>query len=481
MEPSLVKVGKGLDRGALLERLALERARILRIVNKHDIQYANDEQPREKFAQEAEDSRNFESPESAAGVVLSTVVEGCEVQGRGKASPEPPIVRRGSGREKKRIGFMSKIGSWISCHIHIRRIQRTASAAAQAADSAVNKIAPLQREIDTLSGGLASLCGRISPLGTTVASLGGEIASLKSQLTSLEGRLTSLQAEGESFPGDFHRLETQLEGVRRGADRQLAAVRREVVFQQRRLTLLAEVQAAGPAPKNAPESLSAVVDQRLDSLYVALEDTFRGSREDIKARLGVYVERMLLAGAGEKARPILDVGCGRGEWLELLRERHFNAYGIDSNVAMIELAVSLGLDARQADLLQHLGALSNGSLSAVTAFHVIEHLPFGVLVDFLDEALRVLTPGGTLILETPNPETFRVGASTFFNDPTRRKPIPPLLLQFLVQNRGFTDLEIVTLHPFTEADRLHDPGRDAAYLNVVLFGSQDYAIVARRG
>ncbi len=492
-ELRLVKVGKSLDRGVLLERLALERARVLRIVNSDDIPYTTDKKPTEMFARGVEDSTDFESPESPTGVALSTAVEGCEVQDRRKPSPEPPIVRRGA--DEKRIGFMSKIGTWISCLIHIRRIQRTASAAAQAADSAVKEIAPLHGEIETLSGGLASLRGEIdalsgglaslrgemSPLGATVASVESEVASLKRQLTSLEGQVTPLQAEAESVRSDFRRLETQLEGVWRDRDKQLVAVRREILFQQRRLTLLAEAQATGASSKEAPKALAGVVDRRLDSLYVALEDALRGSREDIKARLGLYVERMSLAGGGDKARPILDVGCGRGEWLELLRERHLNAYGIDSNVAMIELAMSLGLDARHADLLQHLGALSNGSLSAVTAFHVIEHLPFGVLVDFLDEVLRVLMPGGTLILETPNPETLRVGATTFFNDPTHRKPIPPLLLQFLVQNRGFTDLEILTLHPFTEADRLHDPGRDAAYLNLVLFGPQDYAIIARRG
>jgi O-antigen chain-terminating methyltransferase len=262
----------------------------------------------------------------------------------------------------------------------------------------------------------------------------------------------------------------------RGIEQRIAAARREILFQQRRLTSLA---SANSAPESSVVA-SATVDQRLDSLYVALEDELRGSREDIKGRLAPYVDRVSLAGAGQPHAPILDVGCGRGEWLELLREEHLAAYGIDSNTVMIDRSTSLGLDARHADLLAHLEGLQDGALGGLTAFHVVEHLPFGILVDFLDQALRVLQPGGILILETPNPEAMRVGATTFYNDPTHRNPIPPVLLRFLVKNRGFTEVEILLLHPFSHADRLHDPGRDTAHLNVLIFGHQDYAVIARR-
>ena len=124
-------------------------------------------------------------------------------------------------------------------------------------------------------------------------------------------------------------------------------------------------------------------------------------------------------------------------------------------------------------------ALEDAALSALTAFHVVEHLPFGTLVDFLDEALRVLIPGGLLILETPNPETVRVGATTFYNDPTHRNPLMPEMLRFIVQHRGFAEVEILRLHPFTEG-LLEEPTADAEMLNRVLFGSQDFAIVGRR-
>jgi 2-polyprenyl-3-methyl-5-hydroxy-6-metoxy-1,4-benzoquinol methylase len=257
---------------------------------------------------------------------------------------------------------------------------------------------------------------------------------------------------------------------------EVAGVKREIMFQQRRLTRL--VLPAEEAQKR--ESITAVADQRLDALYVAFEDVFRGSRADIKARLELYLERLDLAGASLPDRPVLDIGCGRGEWLELLGEKHIPSYGIDVNSMMIERAVSLGLDARHSDLLDHLRGVEDASRSAVTAFHVVEHLPLGTLIDFLDEALRVLVPGGVLILETPNPETMRVGATTFYNDPTHRNPIPPAVLQFLVEHRGFEEVEVVKLHPFTQG-LLEAGTRDAQLLNRVLFGPQDYSIIARRG
>jgi SAM-dependent methyltransferase len=256
---------------------------------------------------------------------------------------------------------------------------------------------------------------------------------------------------------------------------QLAMIRREVMFQQRQLTRLAAPATGQPLAAAA----AAVSAQRLDSLYAAFEDVFRGSREDIIQRLSPYAERLAVAGAGQPDKPIVDIGCGRGEWLELLRNKGLAAYGIDINTIMVERSVALGLDARRADLIAHLRDLEDASRSAVTAFHVVEHLPFETLIDFFDEALRVLIPGGILILETPNPETMRVGATTFYNDPTHRNPLMPAPLQFIVEHRGFTDAEILKLHPFTQG-LLQEPTEDAQLLNHVLFGPQDYAIIARR-
>lgn len=258
---------------------------------------------------------------------------------------------------------------------------------------------------------------------------------------------------------------------------QVQGLRREIMFQQHRLSRLGEnISISESAPCHIGKDL---YDERIDSLYVAFEDVFRGSRDDIKSRLAPYLEQIKRAGVGGPDKPILDIGCGRGEWLELLRERGLEAYGVDLNSMMIERSLAVGLKAQKSDALAHLRELPDKTLGGITAFHFIEHIPFEVFVNFLDEALRVLTPGGVVILETPNPETIRVGATTFYYDPTHRNPLPPVPTKFIVEHRGFIDVEILRLHPVLE-EQLQALDENAEVLNRVLFGPQDYAIIARR-
>lgn len=265
----------------------------------------------------------------------------------------------------------------------------------------------------------------------------------------------------------------------------LAALRQEVLFQQRRLSASLEVrgttsshQDPGAGPSAPPRE--GAVDDRLNAFYAQFEDAFRGSREDIKARVAVHADRIVLAGAGTPERPVLDIGCGRGEWLEVLREHGLAAYGIDTNDVTVSACRARGLDARRAEALGHLRSLADGSIGGVTAFHVAEHLPLDVLADLLDETLRVLEPGGVLLLETPNPENLLVGGMTFYNDPTHRNPLPPAVLQFLVRQRGFVDAEIVRLHPFPDDHLLPQDDVIGQRLNHLLYGPQDYAVVARK-
>lgn len=302
--------------------------------------------------------------------------------------------------------------------------------------------------------------------GDTVANLLTRTEELAAQLS----RELAAQSSRDLAAQWSRDLAAQLSRV----NEQAAMVKREVMFQQRQLTRLAI-----PSAEQSPQAAAAVLRQRHDSLYAAFEDVFRGSREDIIERLALYVERLTVAGAGQPDRPVVDIGCGRGEWLELLRREGLSGYGIDINMIMVERSLALGLDARHADLMTHLQGLKDASRSAVTAFHVVEHLPFETLVDFLDESLRILIPGGILILETPNPETMRVGASTFYNDPTHRNPLMPAVLQFVVEHRGFSDVEVLKLHPFVQG-LLKGSSEDAQLLNRVLFGPQDFAIIARR-
>jgi len=307
----------------------------------------------------------------------------------------------------------------------------------------------LRAQADTLASRITALSGRTD---TLIATLRGQTDTATTAMVTMRRRLDG--------------LDTAMTGLSAGLDAMMARRGR------------ADGLDMAPA-STVDEPASGIVTQRLDSLYVAFEDVFRGSREDIKARLLPYVARLTLAGAGQWDKPVVDIGCGSGEWLELLQETGLHAYGVDINTMMVERCAALGLEARHMDLMTHLDGINDADRSALTAFHVVEHLPFATLVDFLDEALRVLMPGGVLILETPNPETMRVGATTFYNDPTHRNPLMPEPLRFIVEHRGFTAVEILRLRPFTQG-LLQENTADAELLNRVLFGSQDYAIIARR-
>src|SRR5215207_8650560 len=177
--------------------------------------------------------------------------------------------------------------------------------------------------------------------------------------------------------------------------------------------------------------------------YRAFEDQYRGSRELIKSRLEVYLPFLTALKDVFGRYKALDVGCGRGEWLELLTELGIDAHGIDLDDNMLEACRELGLSVETGEAVSYIKSLPSKSLALVSGFHFAEHIPFTDLQIFVQEALRVLRPAGLLILETPNPENIIVGASDFYLDPTHNHPIPPKLLAFLPEYYGFYRTKIL--------------------------------------
>lgn len=186
-------------------------------------------------------------------------------------------------------------------------------------------------------------------------------------------------------------------------------------------------------------------DQVLAPAYVDFEDTFRGTHDDIKARVGEYLKTFTAHGIQASAGLVLDLGCGRGEWLDVLDENGFTCRGVDLNPVMLEDLRNRGFDVVESDALEYLRALETNSVAVITSMHLVEHVPHNTLIRMLDECFRVLKPKGLLILETPNPENLTVGACWFYLDPTHRNPIPPGLLQWTVSARGFEQTEIERL------------------------------------
>jgi len=231
----------------------------------------------------------------------------------------------------------------------------------------------------------------------------------------------------------------------------------------------AGLAAAPPATVAAQPAAAALPD------YFAFESRMRGSVDAIRGRQRRYVEDF------REAAPVLDVGCGRGELLQLLREVGVEARGIDADADMVAYARGEGLDVEQADLVEHLEGLPDGSLGGIFMGQVVEHLPPGVLVRALELAAAKLRGGGLLVAETINPVS-PLALRHYFADLTHAQPLVPETLQLLARQSGFAATEIRYLNE--PADRLTEPddpviAANVRRLNELLFAPLDYALVAR--
>ena len=229
---------------------------------------------------------------------------------------------------------------------------------------------------------------------------------------------------------------------------------------------------------------------------MGFEDRFRGSEAAIRARLADFVPYF----AGQSN--VLDIGCGRGEFLDLLRENGITAKGLDLNPEMVEVSRSRGLDATVGDARSYLRDLPDESLGGVIAVQVIEHLEPAYLTDMLGLAFDKVRPGGRIILETINPACWVAFFESFIRDLTHVKPIHPDTLQYLLQASGFSKVEIVYRAPIAPDGRLRrvtarpehfgDTAPDALTelvssfnsnvdrLNDRMFSYQDFAAIATR-
>ena len=265
----------------------------------------------------------------------------------------------------------------------------------------------------------------------------------------------------------------------------VAALRAELAALSGQVAALSGEVAALRAATGDREGRLPGPSDRFAAVYPAFEDRFRGSEEDVRARLAAYLPDVERVTSG---RPALDVGPGRGEWLAMLAERGVPSYGVELHADFAaRLREARGLDVVHGDAVAHLAGVERGSLDLVTAFHVVEHLDMDTLLALLAAARAALRPGGALLLETPNPSNLVMGACNFYFDPTHLRPLPPALLEFLVAASGFSDVQVRPLHPKEDADlsglRLEgvEPRTErllGAALQKGFFGPQDYAVLS---
>ncbi len=267
----------------------------------------------------------------------------------------------------------------------------------------------------------------------------------------------------------------------------LEALAREVAGLQ---AAVARLRAPAAVELPPPPALPPEAGGLPAHAYLAFEDRHRGTREAIRERQRQYL-------ACFPAGPILDVGCGRGEFLELCREAGLEARGIDRDPAMVAVCREAGLAAEQADAFAYLAGLPDGALGGVFCAQVIEHLApeaFLALVRLFHAKLR---PGGVAVLETPNPACLSVFASAFYVDLTHVKPIHPEAAVFVLETVGFTDVQVRFVNPCPPDARLAPIPRqwymrryeevfidaindNLQRLNDLLWGAQDYAVIGRK-
>jgi O-antigen chain-terminating methyltransferase len=204
--------------------------------------------------------------------------------------------------------------------------------------------------------------------------------------------------------------------------------------------------------------------------WLKFAEKFRGSEEDIRARQQMYATRF------REHAPVLDIGCGRGEMIQILQDAGITARGVDSNDDSIALCLAKGLDAQKADLFTYLSDLPDASVGGVICCQVVEHLPQGRFPEMIRLAHAKLRAGGLLALETPNPECLAIFATHFYIDPTHKHPIPPVLTSFYLEEAGFGLIEIERLSPAIES--MPSLAELPEAFRKEFFGSLDYVAFA---
>lgn len=342
-----------------------------------------------------------------------------------------------------------------------------------------------------------------------------DVQILRSELLSMGLRLDAFQAaqldqQISQLATNLELIKAELRGVSErieelgfaiapgaglvGASPRMAELRERLNAIDRRVRQLADSTSPaafdnGDIPASPPATGlgdAAVTPGGSGFDYVGFEQRFRGDAATITAIIRERYLELLRPHA-----PVLDVGCGRGELLEMLRSEGIAAVGVDLDAGMAAEAKSKGLDAHHGDAIAYLREQPEASLGAIISIHVVEHLELNDLVEFLELSATRLRPGGLFIAETPNPATLLVLGNSYVMDPTHVWPLHPSLFTFMCERAGFRSVDLLYGSPATDYQMalVPDSGLTAEVakvlnpsierLNNVLFGPQEYAVMAR--
>ena len=386
----------------------------------------------------------------------------------------------------------------------VHHLSGNVRAANESRESAAGVIATLDRHL----GALAAFHSQLIPyLGQSAEGLRQTTHALQQTTHALQQNVHALQQNvhalqqttqqrTEGLRESVDALERTTEGLSQSVDLATASthgLKREVERLRRQPAAPAGHPDAGRAASVRPVPAETDLDAYQ---YICFEDVFRGSREEIAARQRDYLQYF------EGASDVLDIGCGRGEFLALLRDEGIAARGVDTNAEAVERCRERGLEAARSDALAYLRTLADESIGGLFSAQVVEHLEADYLMQVLGDAHRVLRPGSRILLETINPASWTAFFSAFVRDVTHRHPLHPDTLGYLLRASGFVDVTIEYRAPVPDAAKLQraavDPALAAApggvalcklaetlnqhadRLNSLIFAEQDYAAIARR-
>jgi SAM-dependent methyltransferase len=345
--------------------------------------------------------------------------------------------------------------------------------------AAVDRAFARQREFDSI---LVRALNRFSETTNAAAARSAEFASALVGFSQRIDRVADAKDRLYASLGNrrtdllLDAMDKRLETVRIGIDKM-----RERIDGMSSAVALARAELSALVSSDPPRASRERVE---DARYVAFEDRFRGSPVEIRERLSAYVPCF------DGLAPVLDLGCGRGEFLELLRDAGIASSGVDGNEEMVRLCREKGLDAAIEDVRDAVSERAPDSLGGIFSAQLIEHLTPRAIGSFLSHCHRALRPGGRLVVETVNPRSLVALVESFYRDLTHEKPLHPETLDFALRSAGFREVELRYSSPVPERARLlpvvggdADSGtvnRNFEKLNAFLFGEQDYAAIATK-
>lgn len=276
-------------------------------------------------------------------------------------------------------------------------------------------------------------------------------------------------------------LRSRLEASERVLRQELASAQQQLADLHALPAAVRQIQTQTAALHARVQALAPLADAAVQDYLSALEAAFRGPEDALASQLAAdYLPALQQARERAGDGVCLDLGCGRGTWLSLLAREGYSARGVDTNAAAIAQAQEAGLDVTCGDALAWLQSQPEGQALAITAFHLMEHLPFALRLALVQECARVLRPGGLLIMETPNPENLWVATHTFHHDPTHSQPLTPDSLAFLAGYCGLEVQQVLRLHPYPPEAALPGDAPVVERLNHMTCGPQDFAVLACR-